>query len=375
MQRINVRDAIQGMVLAKPVTVLSATGRELIQKGVTLQKAHIKKLQQWGIEFLFIESFKEREKETEPPFNDAMCMLAKQTYEDAISSLARISTKLLKQEDTNIETISHSVSQIMEVVSMEASILSLLSKIRTSEEYLYRHCVDVAVVSLVVGRKMGLDKQRLKNIGTAGLIHDMGMMKFKKSLWSNAALGMESSKIKDHPYESHKLATGIKDIAPETLAAILRHHEYCDGSGYPQGLRSEEIPDMASILGVSEAYCTLTTPYTELQAISPHDAVAAIMGYTPELFPIEVLRAFLSCVAIYPAATFVLLNNGLRCVVIAANMDNPLRPRLLVLYDADNIPVRPYHLDLSLERYGNLFIDKTVSHSFDKKPLEEILKV
>lgn len=374
MQKIHVREAIPGMVLAKPVTVLSAMGRELIQQGITLEKKHISKLQQWGIEYLFIESFDEEKVGIEEPFTDSIRLLARQTYEDAISSLTRISTKLLKQEDADIESLTHSVSHIMEVVSMETSILSLLSRLRTSDEYLYRHCVDVCVVALVVARKMKLDDEALKNLGTASLIHDIGMMKYKKSQWHEVTLGVKPGEVREHPLESHKLAEGITDIHPDTLSAILKHHEYSDGSGYPRGVAAADIPPMAAVLAIAEAYSTFTAPYHEDRAVSPHDAVTTIMSCKPPLFPPEVLRAFLSCVAIYPAGTFVLLSNGLRCVVIAANSDDPLRPRLLALYDADNIPVKPYHLNLTDAKNIELYIEKTVSHTVDKKPLEEILK-
>ncbi|MFH1540107.1 MAG: HD domain-containing phosphohydrolase, partial [bacterium] len=165
------------------------------------------------------------------------------------------------------------------------------------------------------------------------------------------------------------------DIHPDTLAAILKHHEYSDGSGFPQGVAVEDIPTMAAVLAIAEAYCSLTSPYNEEHAVSPHDAVLTIMNHQPPLFPPDVLREFLSCMAIYPAGTFVLLNNGLRCVVISANTDHPLRPRLLALYDADNIPVKPYHLNLTDAKNIEMYIEKTVSVELDKKPLEEIIKV
>ncbi|MEW6202824.1 MAG: HD domain-containing protein, partial [bacterium] len=214
MKKIQIIDAEPGMMLARPVTVLSAAGRELIPAGAMLHKSHIKKLRQWGIEHLYIQTIDD-DKPSEQPFNDAIRLLANQTYEDAIFSLARLTSLLREKELCDLKAITESVSHIIEVVSMEESILSLLSRIRTSDEYLYRHSVDVCVIALIIGKKLGLGADELRSLGIASLLHDIGMMKFKKDAWDKCMLTAEPGNIRRHPADSQKIARKIKEITPE----------------------------------------------------------------------------------------------------------------------------------------------------------------
>ncbi|MEW5946188.1 MAG: HD domain-containing phosphohydrolase [bacterium] len=372
MEKIHLREAVPGMILARPVTILSASGRELIQRGVMLEKGHIRKLQQWGIEFVFIETIDDGYS-VSVPFSESIRMLARQTYEDAISSLTRICSSVLEGQSCEIGVITQSVTRILEVVSMESSILSLLSRIRTSDEYLYRHSVDVCVIATVVGKKAGVGAEKLKSLGIASLLHDLGMMRYKKDSWDNCMLTAKPGRIKRHPELSREIVSSIEGISRDVLDAVLMHHELHDGSGYPRGAAGGEIPETAAVLAIAEAYCTLTAPYGGQNALEPHRALPLIIKSPPDLFHPKVRRAFIGTVSLFPPGTFILLSNELRGVVISGNKDNPLRPRVLVLFDGER-PIKPYHLDLADYRNKGTFIERPISPLTDLARLEEILK-
>jgi len=373
MQKILLREAVPGMILARTVTVLSKSGRELIQSGIMLEKSHIKKLKYWDIEYIYIQSLDD-DKSNEQPFNEAIRLLAHQTYEDAIISLAKMSVLLREKEYCELKDIAESVTQIIELVSMEESILSLLARIRTSDEYLYRHSVDVCVIALVIGKRMELNQQELRSLGIASLLHDIGMMKFKKDMWDDCMFTCTPGDISRHPIESRKMAGKISEISPEVLDLILKHHEYVAGNGYPGELKEDQISLATGTLGVAEAYCTLTMPHNPQKAMDPHEAVITVLDSSAPKFHTKVLNAFISCIALYPPGTFVLLGDECRAVVVATNRDKPLRPRVLVLYDSANKPVKPYHLDLGEPKNRTIYIEKAIPPINGTKTIEEILK-
>lgn len=373
-KKIRIFDAEPGMILAKPVVVLHANGRELMSPGVMLEKPHIKRLGQWGIEHIYIETVEEGEGEG-VIFSESIRFLAKQTYEDAISSLARVSKNLLSDESCEISQVTRTITQILEVISLEHGMLSLLSKIKKSDEYLYQHNVDVCVTSLIIGRERNLNDSQLQDLGTACLLHDLGLSAYKQQKWDNSMITKEPMNIRKHPVRSCDMARTIHGISETTLKIILQHHEYMDGSGYPEGLKGDDIHPLARICAVAEAYNTLITPYEKEEKVDPHQAMALIADPKFKRFDPAVLRTFIGNIAVYPAGTFVQLNNGMRAVVITSNKNNPLRPRILVIYENETETVKPFHVDLSDGNYNDWYIEKVLSSNSMVASVEQLIKL
>ncbi len=362
------------MTLAKPVVVLNAGGKELIPKGCQLEKWHIRRLDQWEIEHIDIETFDDYEPNKEEVFSGAIRLLAKQTYEDAISSLTKISRSLITEGSGDSEQITQSISRLLEVISLEEGLLSLLSKIKEADEYIYQHNVDVCVKALIVAKSMDISLEDQYTLGTACLLHDIGLTRYQKDKWDNSLITRSPDNIIRHPLASAEIASGVKGITSETLEIISQHHEYIDGSGYPNGIRNREIHRLARLLAVADAHTTLISPYDTANRVDPHKATTIVIDPRYNRFDPAVIRAFVSRLAIFPAGTFVMLNNSLRAVVIATNKEFPLRPKLLILYDAKGDPVTPYQVDLVESDYIELFIEEELASNSIMKSIEHIVK-
>jgi len=374
VKKISIFDAEPGMILAKPVTVLHTTGRELMQAGHMLQKRHIKKLNQWGIEYIYIETYDD-ENLIDFVFSDSIRFLAKQTYEDAIVSLTRLSKLLLSKGECDISEAGKTVSQTMDVIAMEQGILSLLSKLKETEEYIYQHCVDVSVVSLILARALDYTRDELQIVGTAALLHDIGLVRYKKKFWDNSMIQNVPTSIRKHPTMSREVAAKIDGMEPRILDIVSQHHEYIDGSGYPLGVKRDDIDELSRIVCIAEVYCHMVSPIQQEHAINPHDAVGVILDPRFNRFDPRVLRAFIANMAIYPAGTFIQLNNYVRGVVLSSNVDKPMRPKVLVLYDDDNKPVKPFPVDLSDPKYSDWYIDKVIPGQDITKTLGKLLRI
>jgi len=373
VKKVRIFDAEPGMILAKPVVVLHSKGRELLPPGSAIDKRHIMRLDQWGIEHIYIET-EEDDYETNL-FSESIRFLAKQTYEDAISSLTKLSRNLIDDRQCDIGQVTRAISQILDVISLEEGLLSLLSKIRESEEYIYQHNVDVCVTALILGRAMELGEDDLHMLGTGCLLHDIGLPRYKKTKWDNSMLTEAPANIRKHPLIGLDAVKGIAGIEQDVLDIISQHHEYMDGTGYPNGLKGEDISFLARIAALSEAYNTLISPYNPEKKVEPHKATSLIMDPKYNRFDPAVMRAFINNMAVYPTGTFVRLNNEMRAVVVSSNKGQPLRPCLLVLYENENTPVKPFHVDLSKRDHGDWYIDEVIDSTNIMRSIEHLVKI
>jgi hypothetical protein len=121
---------------------------------------------------------------------------------------------------------------------------------------------------------------------------------------------------------------------------VAHHHERYDGSGYPKGLSRNQIPPFARIAGIVDTYDALTSNRSYAQAVSPSDAIKLLYEARDEDFQAELVEAFIQAIGIYPAGTLVELSSGEVGVVVAEYRTRRLRPKVMLLLDADkrNLP-------------------------------------
>jgi HD-GYP domain-containing protein (c-di-GMP phosphodiesterase class II) len=126
----------------------------------------------------------------------------------------------------------------------------------------------------------------------------------------------------------------------DVVDMVAHHHERYDGSGYPKGLSRNQIPPFARIAGIVDTYDALTSNRSYAQAVSPSDAIKLLYEARDEDFQAELVEAFIQAIGIYPAGTLVELSSGEVGVVVAEYRTRRLRPKVMLLLDADkrNLP-------------------------------------
>ncbi len=121
---------------------------------------------------------------------------------------------------------------------------------------------------------------------------------------------------------------GIKD---DVMTMVATHHERHDGSGYPKGLRGNEIPLFGKMAGIIDCYDAITSARPYWEAMSPHDTVKMLYDWSDVLFQKELIEQFIQVVGVYPIGTLVELSDGRVGVVIALNRTRRLRPQVMML--------------------------------------------
>lgn len=310
MRYVLIEDAKPGMVLAK--AVYDMYSRMLIAEHQELTADYIEKLKIRGYSGFYIEDE----------------LSAGIVIEETISvELRNKGVEALRKNniDTTLDVAKDIVGQILGSANVSLDMIDL----RTFDDYTYRHSVNVAVLSTIIGMGMHLNRAMLEELCIAAIFHDLGKIMISPRILNKPArLTKEEFKlIKEHPRLSVDLLRDRWKVPSASRVGILFHHENEDGSGYPNGLLSDEIHIYAKIIHVADVYDALTSkrPYKDLY--TPSEAIEYLMGGNNILFNGEVVRAFLKCVPVYPKGVMVTLSDG-REGIVYENTNNPIRPKI-----------------------------------------------
>jgi putative nucleotidyltransferase with HDIG domain len=242
------------------------------------------------------------------------------------------------------------------VNGMEEVAIRLLSEKAGQETTL--HAMNVSVLSILLGRALKFDAAQLAHLGLGALLHDIGKLELPDRLrWrDDHAPAVERRLFQGHA--AHGLALGKKMGLPaEVMEVIAQHHEHADGSGYPSGLKGEQIKPLARVVGLVNQYDNLCNPGNPAQALTPHDALALIFARQRDAFDAAALAAFIRMMGVYPPGSVLQLNDERYAIVVSVNSDRPLKPRILVHEPA--VPAEEA-LIVDLERHPELGVQRAV---------------
>lgn len=193
------------------------------------------------------------------------------------------------------------------------------------------HPVNVSVLSLLLGKAMGLDGETLQDLGVAALMHDLGKSQLPERVrrWDANFSLTEQKAYQDHVARGVVMARAM-GLRTGAITAIAQHHELVDGSGFPLRLKGEALSMNARILAVVNRYDGLCNPAKPSAAMTPHEALAAIFAQQKARFDGSVLSAFIRMMGVYPPGSVVQLSDERHAMVVSVNSARPLKPRVMV---------------------------------------------
>jgi HD-GYP domain-containing protein (c-di-GMP phosphodiesterase class II) len=220
------------------------------------------------------------------------------------------------------------------------------------------HPVNVMVVSLLLGKSMGLKADELQDLGMAAFLHDIGKTTLPERVrWPDDSFSSAETKL----YQEHVLQ-GVNigktmALSSGILLAIAQHHELIDGSGYPARLRADSMTGAARILALVNRYDNLCNPGKPSAAMTPHEALSLIFSQLKSRFDAAALSAFIRMMGVYPPGSVVQLADERYASVVSVNSSRPLKPRVIV-YES-GVP-KHEALVLDLEHAPNLGIRRSL---------------
>ncbi len=187
------------------------------------------------------------------------------------------------------------VEEMVTFVTTDVEAVASLMRLSAHDYYTYNHCVDVAVYSIVLARKiLGDEKRILMAAGLGGLLHDIGK---KRIAWdiinkSGKLTAEEWAEIKMHPLYGKEALEELGVLSPDAKLVVFEHHENFDGTGYPRGLSGDEISKLSRVVTIADVFDALTTDRSYHRALPAKEALNKMFGMQPGKFDPELFKTF-----------------------------------------------------------------------------------
>jgi putative nucleotidyltransferase with HDIG domain len=183
----------------------------------------------------------------------------------------------------------------------EATMAALCQAVETKDFYTRGHSERVSKASVMIARQIGFRSERLEAIRHAGMLHDIGKLGVPTMVLqkSGGLTEEEYAAIQLHPMRGLEIVREI-GFLDEALAGIMHHHERMDGKGYPLGLAGDEIPEFARVIGVADAFDSMTSTRSYRGAKPPEEAVAELLKWSGTQFDPVMVDAFIAALKSEP---------------------------------------------------------------------------
>ncbi|MGQ9473539.1 MAG: HD-GYP domain-containing protein [Candidatus Caldatribacteriaceae bacterium] len=343
MMRVSVEQLKPGMKVGYPV--LAEDGSILLNQGVVLTPTYIQRLKELGFFSIFVETEDFKDIVIDEPVRFETRQRVQKIMHETVKRLQRGGSFAYEKVVRTVESV------LTEILSYDTMVFYLV-QIRSCSDSIFTHSVSVAVLSVLVGKFLGISPLQLRKLGVGALLHDLGKIRFPEGfLKEKECLDEEEKKIiRMHPVWSKEIIQSQPGYDFLASLVALQHHERLDGSGYPYGLREKDIHFLSRICACSDVYDALTVDRPYRKRFSYAEALEYLMAGVGKLFDLQVVTAMVRHIAPYPVGEVVRLTNGEVGVVVKLNEGLPIRPVVRVIRDKDgNSLEKPRDIDLMKE--------------------------
>jgi len=216
-----------------------------------------------------------------------------------------------------------------------------LGRIKQADSYTFQHCVSVCALLVSFAHALGLDAEKVREVGLGGLLHDVGKMKIPNEILNKPGrlTQEEFAVMKSHAALSRELLQGTAGISETVIRIASEHHEKMGGCGYPEGLRGDQISLPGRMAAIADVYDALTSNRVYHKGMEPSDALKKLLEWSGDHLDGDLVQLFIRALGIYPVGSLVRLSDG-KLAVVVEQQEDLLRPMVRVIYDA----VRRYGL-------------------------------
>lgn len=346
---ISIQNCKPGMRLAR--NIYNDEGIVLLGEHVELTETMIRRLEQLGIHRIYIEDPRAediviRENISEETRREALRTIREtfQNYMNEAKQGRMFSNPHLGKDFRRV------LDMIIDELKEHEQAMIMLNTIHVSDHYLFQHSLNVSIYAIMLGTALGYTYDQLRVLGLGAMLHDIGKTLVPQEiLLKPDKLTEEEMRImRRHPEDGFRMLKDNPNIPLIAAHCALQHHERLDGSGYPRGMKGDEIHDYAKLLGIVDTFDAMTTHRVYKPAALPHEAVEVLYAGAGRLYDAHMIQLFRDRVAIYPPGTTVELNTGEIGIVVDINTSLPHRPVVRIITDENGQELKePYEIDMS----------------------------
>ncbi|MCX8118884.1 MAG: HD-GYP domain-containing protein [Desulfobacterota bacterium] len=263
----------------------------------------------------------------------------KKVFFETIGTLKEVVTHIRGRQQADIRKLKRLVRKAVHLVMEDESILLGVATIKDYDEYTFNHSVNVSIYSMAMGRRLGLTRGALSELGITAMLHDIGKSKIPLEIL-NKPSGLDEEEwglMKRHPLMGVEIILNLKqlgEVNPRMVIGVFDHHLKNDLSGYPKLFRKKKMSLFGRIIQIADAYDAMTTPRVYKKVpYTPEQALAIMLREREIHFDAVLLKMFIGLVGIYPIGSLVLLDTNELGVVFKPNPDPQWmdRPQVLLI--------------------------------------------
>ena len=235
-------------------------------------------------------------------------------------------------------------------VSRNASALGCLGRIREKDNYLLEHSVNLSVLMTVFGQYRKLPADVMHQIVMGALLHDLGkILTPDEVLHKPGRLTREEFEVmKLHARHSRDILSATEGIGELTVITAAQHHERMDGSGYPEGLKGEQISVYGRMVAIADVYDAITADRAYHRGLTPTQGLKKLLEWSGDHLDSTLVKQFIRCIGLYPVGSLVLLDSGRLGIVVEINEEDQRLPIVRVMYHTKfRMPIAVTTIDLS----------------------------
>lgn len=341
----------EGMTLGN--NLWGERGELILVKDTVLSEDYIERIKKLNYNGIYVEDDLSNDIQIINIINDRVRAKTVKCIKDvfiATENKSQMSKQTFIDMQQQIESI---VDEILQNSTMVINMVDL----KVFDDYTYFHSVNVAVLSIVLGTALGLQKATLCELGFGAILHDIGKVFVKKEILCKEGFltDEEAEEMRNHSTLGYDYIKKVSSVNIASKIGILEHHERFGGDGYPNALKEEKISLFGRIIAIADVYDAMTSDRPYRKAIMPSEVIEYIMGCSNTLFDPDLVNIFIRKIAPYPIGTTVKLSNGLTGIVIENYESYCMRP-LIRVYEKDGLEIPPYDISLGDREFLNVTI-------------------
>lgn len=254
---------------------------------------------------------------------------------EARTEAHRLLTEVRSGKPVDAEQAVKVVDGMISSIFRNPDALANLSRLKSFDDYTFHHSVNVAVLSILLGKNLGLTSEELRKLGIGAILHDVGKMRVPQEILHKPGklTAPEYETMKTHTLMGAKLLLQADGLSADCSAVTLNHHERYGGNGYPQGSQGMKIGKFGLISAIADVYDAMTSDRVYCKGVASHIALRKVYEWSKSEFHPIYAQKFIQAIGVYPVGTVVKLDTGELGVVFLQNRSNLLRPWVRLFRD------------------------------------------
>lgn len=350
------------------------------KKGVIKREETIEKIRRMGVQYVYIdvekgldaqdaETAQEVDQRNEQALQNAgeqrpgiqhkvalteEIVIAQRIHSQAQGLVGSFMNNVKMGAAIDIAPIHQLADELQNSVLRNANALSCLGRIREKDNYLLEHSVNLSVLMSLFGNYRHLPADVLHQTVVGALLHDLGKILTPDDILHKPGrlTAEEFEVMKLHARHSRDILASTEGIGEIAVITAAQHHEKLDGSGYPEGLKGEEITEYGRMVAITDVYDAITSDRVYHKGMTPSQGLKKLLEWSGDHLDPELVKQFIRCIGLYPVGSLVLLESGRLGVVVETNDQDQRLPVVRVMYHTRfRLPITVESIDLS--RAGN----------------------